>query len=199
VIASSCACSKKQTNRRAHYRRSLSFGYFARIPEDVGVTDGNTTIIIQGRTGLRVEQFVQENHISLRGRAADRIENQSRGNEMEAWSVRSRMQLQKILSSSDIPQEAQVALDNISSTPFLIHFLASNLNVDVSDKQRSSTRQTLPIVVLVLLQHMSERDPVLEIKHEIQKKVHTDIDQQQRDYFLRQSIKCCKMSWATMV
>ncbi len=30
---------------------------------------------------------------------------------------------------------------------------------------------------------------MLEIKHEIQKKVHTDIDQQQRDYFLRQQIK----------
>jgi ATP-dependent Lon protease len=30
---------------------------------------------------------------------------------------------------------------------------------------------------------------MLEIKHEIQRKVHTDIDQQQRDYFLRQQIK----------
>jgi len=42
----------------------------------------------------------------------------------------------KYQAQSDIPQEAQVALDNISSTPFLIHFLASNLNVDVSDKQK---------------------------------------------------------------
>ncbi|MFM7857599.1 MAG: AAA family ATPase, partial [Flammeovirgaceae bacterium] len=30
---------------------------------------------------------------------------------------------------------------------------------------------------------------LLEIKHEIQKKVHTDIDSQQRDYFLRQQMK----------
>jgi ATP-dependent Lon protease len=43
----------------------------------------------------------------------------------------------KILKlNPEIPQEAQVALDNIQSTGFLIHFLSSNLNVDVSDKAK---------------------------------------------------------------
>ncbi len=36
---------------------------------------------------------------------------------------------------------------------------------------------------------MMKEIQMLEIKQEIQTKVHTDIDQQQRDYFLRQQIK----------
>jgi ATP-dependent Lon protease len=72
---------------------------------------------------------------------------------------------------------------------FLVHFLASNLNVDVVDKQKILETENLVERGTVLLQYMSREIQMLEIKQEIQKKVHTDIDQQQRDYFLRQQIK----------
>jgi ATP-dependent Lon protease len=96
----------------------------------------------------------------------------------------------KILKlNPEIPQEAQVALDNISSMSFLVHFLSSNLSVEVSDKQKILETQNLSERATLLLQYMLKDIQMLEIKHEIQKKVHTDIDQQQRDYFLRQQIK----------
>ncbi|PZR38130.1 MAG: endopeptidase La, partial [Azospira oryzae] len=89
----------------------------------------------------------------------------------------------------EIPQEAHVALDNIQSTSFLIHFLASNLNVEVSDKQKILETGSITDRGTLLLQYMLKEIQMLEIKSEIQKKVHTDIDQQQRDYFLRQQMK----------
>src|SRR5690606_20607535 len=81
------------------------------------------------------------------------------------------------------------ALDNITSMSFLVHFLSSNLNVEVSEKQRILETANLKERGTLLLQYMLKDIQMLEIKHEIQKKVHTDIDQQQRDYFLRQQIK----------
>lgn len=96
----------------------------------------------------------------------------------------------KILKlNPEIPQEAQVALDNIQSTGFLIHFLASNLNVEVPEKQKILETNDIAERGTLLLQYMLKEIQMLEIKHEIQKKVHTDIDQQQRDYFLRQQIR----------
>jgi ATP-dependent Lon protease len=80
-------------------------------------------------------------------------------------------------------------LDNIQSMPFLIHFLSSNLNVEVADKQKILETQNIIDRGTLLLQYMLREIQMLEIKSEIQKKVHTDIDQQQRDYFLRQQIK----------
>lgn len=42
----------------------------------------------------------------------------------------------KILNlNPEIPREAQIALDNIESSAFLIHFLSSNINADLKEKQ----------------------------------------------------------------
>jgi ATP-dependent Lon protease len=72
---------------------------------------------------------------------------------------------------------------------FLVNFLSSNLNVEVADKQKILETQNIIDRSTLLLQYMMKDIQMLEIKHEIQRKVHTDIDQQQRDYFLRQQIK----------
>ena len=89
----------------------------------------------------------------------------------------------------EIPQEAQVALDTIDSPSFLTHFLSSNMNVEVAQKQELLEMNDGMDRGTRLLELMLTEIQMLEIKQEIQTKVHTDIDQQQRDYFLRQQIK----------
>jgi ATP-dependent Lon protease len=166
-------------------------GTIARIIKMLVLPDGNTTIIIQGKSRFSVKEFLQEEPY-LTASFDVQIEPQINleGKEMEALVQSLKDAASKVLRlNPDIPQEAQVALDNISSTPFLIHFLASNLNVDVSDKQKILETNNIDDRGTLLLQHMLKEIQMLEIKHEIAKKVHTDIDQQQRDYFLRQQIK----------
>lgn len=96
----------------------------------------------------------------------------------------------KILTlNPEIPQEAQVALDNITNPTFLTHFLSSNLNVDVADKQRLLDVSDGKKRADLLLAFMMQEVEVLELKREIHKKVSSDIDHQQRDYYLRQQMK----------
>jgi ATP-dependent Lon protease len=167
------------------------FGTIARIIKMLVLPDGNTTIIIQGKNRFAVKQFVQEEpyltaNIILQTEPQADFESK----EVEALVQSLKDAASKILRlNPDIPQEAQVALDNIQSTSFLIHFLSSNLNVDVSDKQKILETSSITDRGTLLLQYMLKEIQMLEIKNEIQKKVHTDIDQQQRDYFLRQQIK----------
>ncbi|MBL7845348.1 MAG: endopeptidase La [Cyclobacteriaceae bacterium] len=166
-------------------------GTVARIIKMLVLPDGNTTIIIQGKNRFVVKEFVQEEPyltatIDLQPEPALELD----GKEVKALVQSLRDAASKILRlNPEIPQEAHVALDNIQSTPFLIHFLASNLNVDVAEKQRILETQNIVDRGTLLLQFMLREIQMLEIKSEIQKKVHTDIDQQQRDYFLRQQIK----------
>ncbi len=163
----------------------------ARIVKMLVLPDGNTTIIIQGKNRFNVREFVQEEpfltaHVDLQ------IETTPSANNKEAKALVQSLKdaATKILKlNPEIPQEAQVALDNIVSMSFLVHFLASNLSVDVSDKQKILETSGIVDRGTFLLQYMMKDIQMLEIKHEIQKKVHTDIDQQQRDYFLRQQIK----------
>lgn len=167
------------------------FGTVARIIKMLVLPDGNTTIIIQGKNRYAIREFVADEPF-LTARIELQIEPiidlQSR--EVKALVQSLKDAATKILKlNPDIPQEAQVALDNIQSTSFLIHFLASNLNVEVTEKQKILETNNIIDRGTLLLQYMLKEIQMLEIKHEIQKKVHTDIDQQQRDYFLRQQIK----------
>ncbi len=167
------------------------FGTVARIIKMLVLPDGNTTIIIQGKNRFSVREFVQEDpHLTARIELLTEPVLNLDSKEVKALVQSLKDAAGKILRlNPDIPQEAQMALDNIQSTSFLIHFLSSNLNVEVSDKQK--ILETVNIIErgTVLLQYMLKEIQMLEIKHEIHKKVHTDIDQQQRDYFLRQQIK----------
>lgn len=166
-------------------------GTVARIIKMLVLPDGNTTIIIQGKNRFNITEYVQEEpyltaHVNLLTEAGPGLNNK----EAKALVQSLKDAATKILRlNPEIPQEAQVALDNISSMAFLIHFLASNLNVDVSDKQKILETSNLIDRGTLLLQYMLRDVQMLEIKNEIQRKVHTDIDQQQRDYFLRQQIK----------
>ncbi|MBS1557993.1 MAG: endopeptidase La [Bacteroidetes bacterium] len=167
------------------------FGTIARIIKMLVLPDGNTTIIIQGKNRFAIKEYTSEEpfltaRIELQTEPALDLQTK----EATALVQSLKDAASKILKlNPEIPQEAQVALDNISSTAFLIHFLSSNLNVDVAEKQKILEVNNIIDRGTLLLQYMLKEIQMLEIKHEIQKKVHTDIDQQQRDYFLRQQIK----------
>lgn len=167
------------------------FGTVARIIKMLVLPDGNTTIIIQGKARFSVLEYLSEEPFLLARYElmASPVLDMS-NKEVQALIQSLKDTASKILKlNPEIPQEAQVALDNIQSPAFLIHFLASNLNVEVPDKQKIlETGDTIDRGTL-LLQFMLREVQMLEIKNEIQRKVHTDIDQQQRDYFLRQQIR----------
>jgi len=166
-------------------------GTVARIIKMLVLPDGNTTIIIQGKNRFLIKEFVQEEPY-LTARIELQQEALVNANSKEAKALVQSLKdaATKILKlNPEIPIEAQVALDNISSMSFLVNFLSSNLNVEVADKQKILETQNIIERSTLLLQYMLKDIQMLEIKHEIQRKVHTDIDQQQRDYFLRQQIK----------
>lgn len=166
-------------------------GTVARIIKMLVLPDGNTTIIIQGKNRFQIKEFVQEEPFLTAQVELQHDDSPDANNkEVKALVQSLKDAAFKILKlNPEIPQEAHVALDNIHSTAFLIHFLSSNLNVEVGEKQRILETQNIIDRGTLLLQFMLREIQMLEIKQEIQKKVHTDIDQQQRDYFLRQQIK----------
>ena len=168
-----------------------TIGTVARIIKMLVLPDGNTTIIIQGKQRFEIEKREQEDpFMTAKVNYLDDKFPSKNKKETKAILQSIKDAANKILKlNPEIPQEAQIAIDNIDSPSFLTHFLSSNLSADVEVKQKlleinnGSKRATL------LLEYMLKDIQVLELKQEIQNKVHSDIDQQQRDYFLRQQIK----------
>ncbi len=167
-------------------------GTVAKILKMLVLPDGNTTIIIQGMQRYKIGKFIQEEpFLTASVKYLKDKKNLKRGNkESEAIVQSLKEAATRILNlSPEIPQEAQAALDNITSPGFLIHFLSSNLNVEVADKQKLLEMNNAEKRSTQLLEYMLKEVEMLELKREIHKKVNSDIDQQQRDYYLRQQMK----------
>ena len=82
--------------------------------------------------------------------------------------------LQIIKDSPNIPSEAQFAIKNIDSPTFLVNFISSNMNADVSKKQEMLEEMNLKTRVMKVLEHLSAEAQMLEMKNEIQNKVRKE-------------------------
>lgn len=168
-----------------------NIGTVAQILKMLVLPDGNTTIIIQGKMRFAVEEFLDDEPY-LKAKVRTLTENFPDRKKKETKALMSSLKdtASKILDlNPEIPQEAQIALDNIDSPSFLTHFLSSNINADLKDKQQLLEIDEGVQRATLLLEYMHKDIQLLELKNEIQSKVNSDIDQQQRDYFLRQQLK----------
>ena len=166
-------------------------GTVAKIVKMLVLPDGNTTIIIQGRKRFKITGLLKDEPYMVASVAMLEEEFPSpEDNKLQALVQSLKEAAGRILRlNPEIPQEAQAALDNIDSPSFLTHFLSSNINVEVADKQKLLETNDGMERANLLLEYMLKDIQLLELRHEIQSKVHSDIDQQQRDYFLRQQMK----------
>ena len=166
-------------------------GTVAKIVKMLVLPDGNTTIIIQGRKRFKITGLIKDEPYMVASVATLEEEFPSpEDNKLQALVQSLKEAAGRILRlNPEIPQEAQAALDNIDSPSFLTHFLSSNINVEVADKQKLLETNDGMERANLLLEYMLKDIQLLELRHEIQSKVHSDIDQQQRDYFLRQQMK----------
>jgi ATP-dependent Lon protease len=166
-------------------------GTIAQILKLLVLPDGNTTIIIQGKTRFQIDELITENPY-LTAKIITLNENfpSKLTKEQKALIQSLKDAAAKILKlNPEIPKEAQVALDNIESSSFLTHFLSSNLNVEVHEKQLLLEINDGIARAEKLLEFLFKEIQILELKNEINNRVHHDLNQQQRDYFLRQQMK----------
>lgn len=166
-------------------------GTIARILKLLILPDGNTTIIIQGKQRFEIETIIQINpFLQAVIKSIPEIFPEADKKESRAVIESIKDTALKIMNlNPEIPQEAQVALENIDNPSFLTHFLSSNINANVEDKQKLLELNNGLERATKLLEHLLKDLQLLELKHEIQRKVNSDIDQQQRDYYLRQQMK----------
>ena len=165
-------------------------GTVAHIIKMLQMPDGNTTVIIQGKQRFQLIEEVQaEPYIKV---VVAKFVEAKHKNDKEfknlVASIRE-MSSQIIQLSPNIPSEAGIALKNIESNSFLINFISSNMNADMADKQKmlemGNLRKRAERVMELLMLELQ----MLELKNQIQYKVKTDLDKQQRDYYLTQQLK----------
>lgn len=168
-----------------------TLGTVAKILRVLQMPDGNTTVIIQGKKRFEIaEVLTKDPYITATVRETKEERPSPQDGEFLAIieSIKE-LSLQIIRNNPNIPSEASFAIKNIQSNSFLINFVSSNLNLDVKDKQELLEIGNLQERALATLKYMNIEFQKLELKNDIQSKVRSDMDQQQREYYLHQQMK----------
>jgi len=166
-------------------------GTVAKILRLFKMPDGNLTVIIQGQKRFLVTKIISskpyfkaeiEQFLEIKPRTTD--ENFKALVE----SLRD-VALRIIKESPNIPSDASFAINNIESNSFLVNFVSSNMNLKVGEKQKMLNEPNLYDRTKMVLKHLNKELRMLQMKNEIQSKVKSELDDQQREYLLNQQLK----------
>ncbi len=166
-------------------------GVMAYIVKVLNMPDDSTTVIIQGRNRISLEEEVQSiPYFKARIKALPTESAVEKSDDFTALmdSIKD-LSLKAIKLNPNIPGDAGFAIKNIDSPSFLVNFISSNLNSGLQDKQNLLEVESLQDRASRLLSLLTKEIQMLELKNQIQDKVKTDLDKQQRDYFLNQQMK----------
>jgi ATP-dependent Lon protease len=169
-------------------------GTVAKVIKMIKMQDGGTTIIIQGKKRFELIEMVEvdpyfQAKVSILEEEKMAKEDQ---NFQALLATIKDLATQIIQLSPNFPSEAAMILKNIESPLFLINFVSSNLNVAINEKQALLEQNNIVARAEKLIHFLQQELQFVELKNKVANKTRTELDKQQRDYFLQQQLKSIK-------
>jgi ATP-dependent Lon protease len=166
-------------------------GVVAQILRVLKMPDGNTTVIIQGKKRFEIEELIQEEPY-LVAKVQEAKEDKDVDDPKEFGAIIDSIKeqaLEVIKENPMLPSEASFAIKNIQSDSFLVNFISSNMELSVMQKQVILEKDNLKERALLTLKNLNKELQKLQLRNDIQSKTRSDLDQQQREYYLNQQLK----------
>jgi ATP-dependent Lon protease len=186
--------AQKDSNVEDPEKKDLeNVGTVARIIKLIKMPDGGTTVIIQGKSRIFIDSIISEDPYFKAKVSALVDEELPKDPDFDAYVANIKDLASEIIQlSPNIPSEATIILRNIESPSFLIHFVSSNLNTEIKDKQKLLELNNIRERADLLMQLLQKELQFAELKNKVTNKTKTEIDKQQREYFLQQQLKSIK-------
>ncbi|MBR5254229.1 MAG: endopeptidase La [Bacteroidales bacterium] len=165
-------------------------GTLAKVVKTLNMPDGSTMVILQGLDRFCLEELTQTEPYWMGkikeypDRAKDLPENY-----MALAEAVKDMYLRVLKMIPNIPTDPSFAIQNIENPYFLLNYVAAHLDISVSEKQKLLEMNDFAKRANKVLSILTKEMELQKLKLEIQKKVSSDMDKQQRDYLLTQQLK----------
>ena len=166
-------------------------GTVAQILKTFEMPDGNVTVIIQGKRRFEIlglEQYEPYFIASVQPYLVNEEIPRDRKFKALIQSVKE-LAIQVVGRNQRLPEEAGFAIKNIDDPVFLLNFVASNVEADLPTKQLLLECTDVVDMANNLLGVLSTAQQMNELKQQIQSKVKTDLDKQQREFLLNQQLR----------
>ena len=169
-----------------------SIGTLGRVVKTIEMPDNTITAIIQGVRRFNIRQIdITAPYMLAQVDYRREIIPAPGDADMDALtgSIKDAA-IQIVKLTPHIPQEAGYAIKNIEGYDFTVNFIASSAEIDPpTDKVQLLELDNLRDRAMKLLELLNKQIDILKIKDDIQKKVKSEMDQQQREYYLNNQLK----------
>ena len=169
-------------------------GTMAKVLKILEMPDGNVLGILQASKRIGLLSITSSTPY-LKGEVFDDIEtiefDKNTATSEDVAMIESIRDLysQVVKNSTNMPVEANIAIKNIENPKLLVNFVASHLEISTYQKELLLEINSFRERTKEVLTYLSKEVQFLEVKNQIQKKVKTDMDKQQREYFLSQQLR----------
>jgi ATP-dependent Lon protease len=167
-------------------------GVAAHLVRMVREVDGTQRVIVQGLERIKIVRYMQDDPYFL---AEVKVlqDEEATGVEIDALVMNLKNLFQKAVElAPHLTVELKNMVMNIKDPGILTDIVASNLNINPSEKQEVleivTVQERLNKVHLLLAREVQ----ILELGDKIQSQVKEDIDKTQREYYLREQMKAIK-------
>ncbi len=168
-----------------------SYGTVAKIVKTLEMPDGTITAILQGFKRFEIDSIVEYEPYMLG--SVRYLDDYSPENDTKTRMIAESLKEKAsslIRLSPMVAREAAAAIKSIESFEFLVNFIATTIEVEnFMDKVELLQYGDLRARAMKLLSVLDTQLELQKIKQEINQKVKSEIDQQQREYYLNNQLK----------
>lgn len=169
-----------------------AFGTVAKIMKTFDMPDGTVSAVLQGIARVRLEELTAiepylRGHVVVEQEKS--VDSSDKSARMIAESLKEKAAV-ILKSSSFTPKEAVTAIRSIDDFTFLVNFIATTIELDsFGEKLDLMYHADMKERGMALLSALDNQVELLKIKQEINSKVKSEIDQQQREYYLNNQLR----------
>lgn len=164
-------------------------GTAGRILKMLKYPDSSVRILVQGLHRIEVVEYTQREPF-FQAHVRVLRDNYQPSQDIEAIQSRMVQQFSKFVSMIPyLPDELQMVVVNIKDPGKVTDLVASNLNISIEEKQDLLNTVDIKSRLEKLSAILNREIELLELGHKIQSQVQTELNKNQKEFYLRQQMK----------
>src|SRR5262245_968071 len=167
-------------------------GCAARILKVIKLAKDNFSVILQGVSRIRIDEYMQQEPFIL-ARVQAIPDPTATDVELDALVMNLKDIAKRVIKlMPELPKEAGALVDSVTDPGQLADLVTSNLDIQVDEKQDVLETFDLKARMRTVLQFLSRQLEVLKVREKINTQVQEEMGRNQREYVLRQQLKAIK-------
>ncbi|MBC8208968.1 MAG: endopeptidase La [Desulfobulbaceae bacterium] len=162
-------------------------GYIHKINKD----EGFYQVLVSGTRKIELVEVQEPNpYLTATVAEVEMVNSESRKAEALLHTIRN--QFQKMVKLAPLPEELQVTVSGLTNLYHICYLVISQLNLTMEEEQGLLEEREPEELLQRVARELSKHLETIEMSNELQETMKKDMDERQREFFLRQQLQAIR-------